>query len=161
LLYFVFLAITVFLFWLTLNLLRSRFGRDLVAIRNNEAAALALGIAASHFKVAAFVWSGLLVGAAGAMFAALSGRITPESFNLHQLLLQFAMVMVGGLGSVVGSILGAVVLTATPELLRNFPGMEEIFFSFLLIFVLLFMPRGIGGFIARRSPVLDERLFRR
>jgi branched-chain amino acid transport system permease protein len=161
LLYFVFLAITVLLIWLTLNLLRSRFGRDLVAIRNNEAAALALGIAASRFKVAAFVWSGLLVGAAGAMFAALSGRITPESFNLHQLLLQFAMVMVGGLGSVVGSILGAVVLTATPELLRNFPGMEEIFFSFLLIFVLLFMPRGIGGFIARRSPVLDERLFRR
>lgn len=160
LLYFVFLAVTIFLIWLTLNLLRSRFGRNLVAIRNNEAAASCLGIAANRYKVAAFVWSGLLVGAAGAMFAVVSGRITPESFNLHQLLLQFSMVMIGGLGSITGSILGAVVLTASPELLRNFPGMEEIFFSFLLIFVLLFMPRGIGGFIAKRAPLLDERLFR-
>ncbi len=161
LLYFVILAVTIFLIWLTLNLLRSRFGRNLVAIRNNEAAATCLGIAANRYKVAAFVWSGLLGGAAGALFATVSGRITPESFNLHQLLLQFSMVMIGGLGSVTGSILGALVLTAGPELLRNFPGMEEIFFSFLLIFVLLFMPRGIGGFLARRGPPLDERLFRR
>src|SRR3546814_3656889 len=60
-------------------------------------------------------------------------RISPDTFGLAQMLMHFAIVMIGGLGSLVGSILGAVLLTGAPELLRNFPGLEEIVFSLLQI----------------------------
>jgi len=66
--------------------------------------------------------------------------------------------MIGGLGSLIGSVAGAVVLTAAPELLRNAAGMEEIVFSLLLIGVLLFMPRGLAGLLSRAA-VLRERLY--
>ena len=68
--------------------------------------------------------------------------------------------MVGGLGSIAGSLLGAVLLTAAPEVLRNFPGAEEIVFSLLLIAVLLFMPNGLSGLLVRFFPSLRERLYR-
>ena len=119
-----------------------------------------MGIAVRRTKVLAFTWSGLIVGLGGALFALLNGRVSPESFGLSQVLFHFAIVMIGGLASVLGSVLGAVLLTATPELLRNLPGMEEIVFSLLLIVVLFFMPRGLGGLIADRVPMLRERLYR-
>jgi branched-chain amino acid transport system permease protein len=158
--YYVILAVVALMTWLTLNLLQSRIGRSWVAVRENEFAAESLGFSATHCKVAAFVWSGLLTGVAGGLFAALIGRIAPDAFGLGQLLLQFAIVMVGGLGSVLGSLLGAVLLTAAPEVLRNFPGAEEIVFSLLLIGVLLFMPHGLAGWIAQRRPAWRERLYR-
>lgn len=159
--YFVILAVTAFMLWATANLLRSRVGRAWVAIRENEFAAASLGFSPALYKVAAFAWSGLLVGVAGGLFAALLGRIAPESFNLHQLLLQFAIVMVGGLASIAGSLMGALLLTAAPEVLRNFPGAEEIVFSLLLIGVLLVLPGGLAGLLVRIRPGLRARLYRK
>ena len=144
----------------TAQLLRSRFGRAFVALRSNETAAAALGISVTRTNLIAFTWSGLIVGLAGALYAVLNGRLTPDTFGLPQMLVQFAIVMFGGLGSLTGSILGAVALTAAPELLRNLPGLEEIAFSLLLMVVLLFMPRGLGGWIAARIPPLREPLYR-
>jgi len=129
-------------------------------VRNNEQAAAAMGIAVRRTKVLAFAWSGAVVGLAGTLFAALNGRVAPDSFGLSEVLLHFAIVMIGGLGSLVGSILGAVLLTAAPELLRNFPGLEEIVFSLLLILVLFFLPKGLGGLLAARLPFFRERLYR-
>jgi branched-chain amino acid transport system permease protein len=156
--YWLFLGLTALVLWGSANLLRSRFGRALVAVRENEAAAAAMGIAPALTKIGAFAWSGGVVGIGGAMFALLLGRITPESFDLSQLLLHFSLVMIGGLGSLVGSVAGAVVLTAAPELLRNVAGLEEIVFSLLLIGVLLFMPKGLAGLLSRVA-VLRERLY--
>ncbi len=158
--YYLFLAVAVVAIGATSLMLRSRFGRAFVAVRNNENAAASLGIPVKRVKVIAFAWSGLVIGLAGALFAALNGRISPDSFGLSQVLLHFAIVMIGGLGSLVGSVLGAVLLTGAPELLRNFPGMEEIVFSLLLIGVLFFMPKGLGGLVARYFPFLRERLYR-
>lgn len=158
--YYLFLAIVVVLIAATSLLLRSRFGRAFVAVRNNELAAASLGIEVKRAKVIAFAWGGMVIGAAGALFAALNGRLSPESFGLSQVLLHFAIVMIGGLGSLVGSVLGAVLLTAAPELLRNFPGLEEIVFSLILILVLFFMPKGLGGLVAKYVPLARERLFR-
>lgn len=155
--YWLFLLITVLVLWGSANLLRSRFGRALVAVRENAEAAAAMGVAPAVAKVGAFVWSGVVVGIAGAMFALLLGRIEPANFDLSQLLLHFSIVMIGGLGSLAGSVAGAVVLTAAPELMRNIPGLEEIVFSLLLILVLLFAPKGIAGLLARR-PEFAERL---
>ena len=156
--YWLFLVLTALVLWGSANLLRSRFGRALVAVRENEAAASAMGIPPALMKIAAFAWSGCIVGIAGAMFGLLLGRINPESFDLSQLLLHFTIVMIGGLGSLAGSVAGAVLLTAAPELLRNIPGLEEIVFSLMLIGVLLFMPRGLGGLFSRIA-ALRERLF--
>jgi branched-chain amino acid transport system permease protein len=158
--YYVILAVVAAVIWSTNRILRSRVGRAFVAIRENELACASLGISPGRYKVIAFVWSGLVVAVAGGLFAILLGRISPESFNLHQLLLHFAIVMIGGIGSLVGSIMGAVLLTAAPEILRNFPGLEEIIFSLLLIAVLLFLPRGLAGLAARLVPALKERLYR-
>ncbi len=158
--YYVFLAVFAFVTWLTVNLLRSRIGRAWIAIRENEAAAASLGFSPALYRIAAFAWSGFLSAIAGALFAILVGRIAPESFNLNQLLIQFAIVMIGGLGSVMGAVLGSAALTAAPEILRNFPGMEEIVFSLLLIAVLLFLPRGLYGLLIRFAAVFRERFYR-
>lgn len=159
-LYFVILVVVALIVCATLNLLRSRIGRAWVAIRENERAAASLGFSPARYKIGAFAWSGFVAGVAGALFAALLGRIGPDSFDLHQLLLQFSIVMIGGLGSIAGSLLGAALLTAAPEVLRNIPGAEEIIFSLLLICVLLFAPNGIAGLIHRLAPSLCERLYR-
>jgi branched-chain amino acid transport system permease protein len=127
-------------------------------LRDNEPAAAAMGIPPAIAKMGAFAWSGCVVGIAGSMFALLLGRIDPESFDLSQLLLHFTLVMIGGLGSLVGSVAGAILLTAAPELLRDVAGLEEVVFSLLLIVVLLFLPKGIGGLLAR-LPILRERLY--
>jgi branched-chain amino acid transport system permease protein len=70
------------------------------------------------------------------------------------------MVMVGGLGSLAGSVLGAITLTALPEYFRTFPGLEEMFFGVLLILILLFRPKGLVSFLARWMPICRERLYR-
>jgi branched-chain amino acid transport system permease protein len=156
--YWLFLSLTVLVLWGSANLLRSRFGRAIVAVRDNEAAASAMGIAPALTKIGAFAWSGCVVGIGGGMFALLLGRINPESFDLSQLLLHFTLVMIGGLGSLVGSVAGAILLTAAPEVLRNVAGLEEIVFSLLLIGVLLFMPKGLAGLLSR-SRLLREQLY--
>ncbi|MGA3402595.1 MAG: branched-chain amino acid ABC transporter permease, partial [Acetobacteraceae bacterium] len=110
-------------------------------------------------KMIAFAWSGFIVAIAGALFSIVLGRITPDSFDLTQLLLHFAIVMIGGLGSLAGSLIGAVLLTAAPELLRNVAGVQEIAFAMLLILVLLLMPQGLSGLLTRYVPALRDRFF--
>lgn len=158
--YYVFLFVVALAIAATSLLLRSRFGRAFVAIRNNERAAASLGIGGKRMKVLAFAWSGMIVGLGGALFALLNGRVSPDTFGLSQLLMHFAIVMVGGLGSLAGSVIGAVLLTAAPEVFRNFPGLEEIVFSLMLIVVIFFMPKGMGGLLADLFPLLRERLYR-
>lgn len=158
--FYVFLIIVVLVVKGTSNLLRSRVGRAIVAIKDNELATASLGIPTARYIVLAFVWSGAVVGIAGGMFAVLIGRVVPESFGLIELILHFAMVMVGGLGSLAGSVLGAVTLTALPEYFRSFPGLEEMFFGVLLVLILLFRPRGLASFLAQYLPIFRERLYR-
>lgn len=157
--YYLFLAITSATFWVLRNIMRSRLGRNLVAVRDNELATAALGVSPSLCKVVAFALSGVVVALAGSMFAILLGRVEPASFDLSQLLLGFSMVVVGGLGSLLGSALGAILLTALPELLRGIPGLEEIAFSLLLIGSLLFLPNGLAGLVYRFVPTLREKHF--
>lgn len=159
--YYVFLFVVTLAIAATSLLLRSRFGRAFVAIRNNERAAASLGIDGRRMKILAFVWSGMIVGLGGALFALLNGRVSPDTFGLSQLLMHFAIVMVGGLGSLAGSVIGAVLLTAAPEVFRNLPGLEEIVFSLMLILVIFFMPKGVGGLLSDAFPLLRERLYRR
>ena len=158
--FYVFLVLAVVMVALTSRLLRSRFGRAFMAIRDNEVAAAAVGIPTDLYFVLAFAWSGFVVGIGGAMYAALIGHVTPEAFNLLELILHFAIVMVGGLASLAGSVIGAIVLTTTPELFRSVPGVQEVVLSLLIIFVLLFLPRGLVSLLAPKLPVFRDRYYR-
>ncbi len=155
--FYVFLALAVAAVIATERLLCSRFGRAFMAIRGNETAAAAMGIPTERFIVIGFAWSGFVVGVGGAMYAALIGHLSPDSFNLSELVLEFAIIMVGGVGSILGSVLGAAVLTALPQILTSWPGSEELGFGLLLILVILFLPRGLASLLARWHPVFRDR----
>lgn len=155
--FYFFLAITIALIKLTINLMQSRIGRAIAAVRENEIVTASLGIPAARIIVLSFMWSGLLTGSAGAMFAQHTGHVFPEAFGMHQLIIGFAMVLVGGLGSIIGSALGAITLTALPEYLRAFPGMEELFFGLAVVVVLLLLPGGLASLLRRLSPLFIER----
>ena len=158
--FYVFLLLTVLVVKATSNLMRSRIGRAIVAIRDNEASTASLGIHTARYIVLAFVWSGAVVGLAGAKFAALTERVFPESFGLTEVIVHFGMVLVGGTGSIVGSVIGAITLTALPEYFRQFPGMDELFFGIIIVLVLLFLPKGLVSLLCRISPVFNERYYR-
>jgi branched-chain amino acid transport system permease protein len=158
--FYVFLVITTLAVMGTSALLKSRIGRAVVAIRENEYAAASLSIPTSKFIVFAFLWSGFVVGIAGSMFAVLLGRVVPESFGLGEVLRHFAIIIIGGLGSLMGSVIGAITLTAAPEIFRGFPGLEEVSFAVMLIVVLLVLPGGLASIAQRYIPALRERLYR-
>lgn len=151
------LIITVIAIWMVRNIARSTVGRAIVSVGSGELAAAALSIPPVRYKITAFALSGFFTAMGGALFALLLGRVAPESFSLNQLLLGFAMVMIGGMGTVAGPVLGAILLTAAPEFLRNIAGAEEILYSFLLIGLLLFMPSGLFGGLCALLPSLRER----
>jgi branched-chain amino acid transport system permease protein len=155
--YVLILAVTIIAIWMVRNIAHSTVGRAIVSVGANELAAAALTVPPVRYKITAFALSGFFTAIAGALFALLLGRVAPESFNLNQLLLGFAMVMVGGMGTVAGPVLGAILLTAVPEFLRNIAGAEEILYSFLLIGLLLFMPSGLFGGLCALIPGLRER----
>jgi branched-chain amino acid transport system permease protein len=158
--FYVFLALAVIAIVLIDRLLRSRFGRAFMAIKANETAAAAMGIPTDRYILLGFAVSGATVGIGGAMYAALVGHLSPISFDLTELILQFAIVMVGGLGSLTGSVLGAVIVTAAPELFRDFPGFEELVFGLLIILIILFLPRGAASLLARAHPLFRDRYHR-
>ena len=158
--FYVFLLLTVIVVKATSNLMRSKIGRAIVAIRENESATASLGIYTARYIILAFVWSGSVIGIAGAMFAVLTERVLPEAFGLTEVIIHFGMVLVGGTGSIVGSVLGAITLTALPEYFRQFPGMDELFFGIVIVLVLLFLPKGLVSLLHRISPVFHERYYR-
>jgi branched-chain amino acid transport system permease protein len=158
--FYVFLFIVVVAVIATSRILESRIGRAFLAIKNDEKAAAAMAIPTSQYFLVAFALSGFIVGIAGAMYAALVGHLSPEAFDLVQVILQFAVIMVGGLGSLIGSILGAVLITATPELFRDWPGFEELMFGVIIVLVILFLPRGLASLIAKVHPIFKDRYYR-
>jgi branched-chain amino acid transport system permease protein len=135
--------------WCAVSLLRSPTGRALNAIRSSEAAAQTLGVPMARMKVAAFVISAFYAGIGGGLYASLIGFIDPLEFGVWTSIRHVVFIVVGGLGSVAGSVIGAVTLTALPELLRGFKEYNEFVFGGLLLLVLTLMPTGIVGLVPR------------
>ena len=133
------------------RLVCSRIGRSMIAVRDGEVAAESLGINVLGAKAIAFGLSAACAGIAGGLQTLMLGFVSPESFDLTQMVLQQAMIVVGGLGSIVGSVIGAAVLMGLQEGLRAFQSAQEIAFGGLLLGVVVLAPGGIAGFLARRS----------
>jgi branched-chain amino acid transport system permease protein len=138
------------------NVQRSRYGRAFDAVRQSPFAAQALGIPLGRVKVIAFSLNAAFAGFAGGLLASVVGFIDPPEFGIVTSIQHITFIVVGGLGSIAGSIAGAVVLTALPEALRGVQEYGELIYGFLLLGTLLFLPRGLVGLLVKlqrlRSP---------
>ncbi len=131
--------------WIIRNLIHSSFGRGVLAIREDELAADLMSVNTRHVKVLAFTVSSFFAGIAGALFAHLLQFINPRSFDILKSTDILIMVYLGGIGSIAGSILGATVYTLLLEILRPLGIWRMALMPLLLVFLMLFRPRGIMG----------------
>jgi branched-chain amino acid transport system permease protein len=127
------------------NIVNSAFGRALISIREDEIAAEAMGVNTTRYKVMAFVISSALAGAGGVLFAHFDGYLNPKSFEFIKSFEILIMIILGGLGSIVGSVLGAILLTVLPEALRGFAQYRMVIYSLLLIILMITRPQGLLG----------------
>jgi branched-chain amino acid transport system permease protein len=134
-----------FTLFFTYRLVVSYHGRALRAIRDHETTAQVMGINTPAYKVAIFVLAAALAGLAGSLYAHYLKHINYESFDMHMSILIVCMVVLGGMGSLAGSILGAVILTAMPELFRQFKDYQDLAYGVLLVGLLIGRPQGLLG----------------
>lgn len=158
--YYALLVITIALFVVARLITHSRIGRAMTAVRENEIVAQCAGIDVARTKLYAFAFSAFYAGIGGSMFALTLGFIVPESFGVPVLIVQFSMVVIGGLASLYGSIIGAIVLTALPEVLRDFQALQEIVYGVMLVIFIVLMPKGIAGLVKRTGLLPEEILVR-
>jgi branched-chain amino acid transport system permease protein len=128
-----------------LNLIESRTGRALRAVATSEIAAESLGIDAFRYKLVVFVLTGGIAGFAGSLYVESNLFASPESFDFSISILLVTMVALGGWGRYFGSVLGALIYTAAPELLRTLQDAQLFIFGAGMIVVLLFFPTGLIG----------------
>lgn len=124
---------------------RSRHGRAVIAIREDEIAAEASGVNTTYYKLLAFVLAAFIAGVAGGLYAHHLGIIDPSKYDFNRSVEFLIMVVLGGMGSITGSIISASVLTILPELLRGFANYRMLVYSIVLICVMLFRPTGLLG----------------
>lgn len=127
------------------NFIRSTHGRACIAIRENEIAAEAMGINTTLYKVIAFSLGALFAGIAGGLSAHKFYVINPGSFNFLKSFEILVMVVLGGLGSTSGAIVGAIVLTVLFTVLQEYPELRMIIYSAILILMMIFRPKGLLG----------------
>lgn len=123
----------------------SRFGRALKAIREDEIAAEAMGINVARYKIKAFALGSFMAGVGGALYAHFLGYINPSDFGFLKSVDILSMVVLGGLGSVPGAVLGSSVLASAPEFLRFMAQYRMLVYGALLVFLMVFRPRGLLG----------------
>ena len=125
--------------------IKSRHGRAVLSIREDEIAAEASGIRTTYYKMMAFVLAAFFAGIAGGLYAHHVGVLSPTKFDFNYSVEFLVMVVLGGMGSITGSIIAAIVLTILPEALRGFEDYRMLLYSLVLIVMMLFRPTGLLG----------------
>ena len=129
--------------WVVARLTRSPYGTALRALREDEQSASGMGMNVRFAKIGVFAISGGLAGAAGCLLAHSTGYISPDMFGLDQSILILTMVVVGGLGSLPGAVLGAVLLIVLPELARGAGHLRAVMVGLVLYLSILLLPKGL------------------
>lgn len=124
---------------------RSRLGRALLASAGSEDAARALGIDVARYKLVAFMISAAYASIAGSLFVHAVGFVSPEVFGLQMVVLAFTMLYVGGLGTLAGPALGAIIISTLPESFRTFKDYQDLAYGAALIAILIYAPRGLAS----------------
>lgn len=170
--YYLFLVCMLLVVFVCIRLENSRLGRAWVAIREDEIAAQAMGINTRNVKLLAFALGASFGGVAGGLFSGFQGFVSPESFTLMESVMVLCMVVLGGMGHIPGVILGAVLLTITPEVLRELinplqrslfgrsvvdpENLRMVLFGLALVLVMLFRPAGLWPSQRRREELEDD-----
>ena len=147
--YYLTLLIAAFVTLLTWNIARSMWGRGLMAVRDNPVTAQSVGVPVFRAKLVVFVFSGVTAGVSGALFASLQSYITPETFVFDLSMFFFVCIIIGGRGSILGPLLGTVVLTALPDMVASLAKLGNFFYGLLLLVVVLLIPEGIGRMLEK------------
>jgi branched-chain amino acid transport system permease protein len=145
--------------WMTFNVSGSRFGRALTAIRDAEVAAEACGIGKPALLATVFLFSGAVAGIAGGLFASLQSYITPDAFTLDLSVLFFIAILIGGHGSILGPLLGTILLTVLPEFAAPLVAWSTFLYAALLLVIVLAVPGGIAELLdfKNRKPLETGR----
>jgi len=170
--YYVLMALTIVIIVIGLRLQNSRIGRAWEAIREDEIAARAMGINTRNIKLLAFAMGASFGGLAGGLFASMQGFISPESFGLLESVMVLSMVVLGGMGNIAGVVLGAVLLTGLPEVIRFtvIPAQHALFgkvlidpeairmllFGLALVLVMIVRPAGLWPSAVRRRELASR-----
>ena len=146
------------------TIMKSRHGRAILSIREDEIASESSGIRTTYYKTFAFVLSAMLAGIAGCLYAGYLGSLYPSTFKFMKSIEILVMVVLGGMGSMLGSILSATVLTILPELLRSFSDYRMVVYSLALVIMMIFRPKGLLGSydfsLSRTLEAVLNRIFR-
>ncbi|RFB73573.1 MULTISPECIES: high-affinity branched-chain amino acid ABC transporter permease LivM [unclassified Herbaspirillum] len=142
-LYFVALLLVLFTYFVTSRLIRMPMGRAWEALRDDEIACRSLGINPTKIKLSAFTLGAAFAGLAGSFFAARQGLVNPESFTFIESALILAIVVLGGMGSQLGVILAAILLTILPEVARSFAEYRMLIFGLVMVLMMMWRPQGL------------------
>jgi branched-chain amino acid transport system permease protein len=141
----VLVAILVLALWVAARLRDSRFGAALTAIAGSEDAARALGIDVARCKLAAFVIAAIYAAIAGSLFVHVVGFVSPEVYGLHMVVLGFTMLYVGGIGTIIGPVVGALIISLLPETFRGFKDYQDLAYGAALVLLLIYAPKGLAS----------------
>jgi ABC-type branched-subunit amino acid transport system ATPase component/ABC-type branched-subunit amino acid transport system permease subunit len=145
--------------WMSANIGHSRFGRALIALRDAEVAAEATGISKPKMLISIFLLAGALAAVAGGLFASLQTYITPDAFTFDLSVLFFIAILIGGRGSIMGPLLGTVILTILPEIAAPLAAWSTFLYAVLLLVIVLAIPGGIAALLdfRNRRPLASNR----
>jgi branched-chain amino acid transport system permease protein len=150
--FYVAIFILILLTLIAIRIKNSRIGRSFMAIRENEMAAETMGVDSTYYKIMAFALSAGYAGIGGWMFAhSCSHYISPDTFSFGQSVLLLSMAVVGGIGSAIGAIIGATLLTLVPEFFRFLKDYYMMFYAACIVLIMIFMPGGITDLIVNLS----------
>ncbi len=154
--FYLILALAVFTVFISYRLLNSRLGRGLIAVRDDEIAAEAMGINSTYLKILAFVLGAVIAGMAGSFFSTFVHYVNPDNFNYMESVVILTMVVLGGVGSIPGVILGAAVLSILPEALRDIATYRYAIYGILLVMMMIIRPQGMIGKSSFKGGVRHE-----
>lgn len=143
--YYLYLVITIACYFFMHRLTKSHVGRALIAIREDETAASAMGINISYYKVLAFAFGTMWAGFSGSMLAHFLMFVGPTTFSINESLMHMQMAILGGLGSLPGSVLGAAILVSTPQIFQSIYQYRMLLNGILMVVLMAWRPQGIMG----------------
>ncbi|MBB3459298.1 ABC-type branched-subunit amino acid transport system ATPase component/ABC-type branched-subunit amino acid transport system permease subunit [Rhizobium sp. BK313] len=146
--------------WMTANVAHSRFGRALIVIRDADVAAEAVGVSKPAILISIFLFAGAVAGVAGGLFASLQSYITPDAFTFDLSILFFIAILVGGRSSILGPLLGTIVLTVLPELAAPLVAWSTFLYAVMLLVIVLTIPGGLAELfdMLGRRPIATGRI---
>ena len=159
--YYLALCLALLILILTRNLTASKLGRSFRSIRDDPLAADILGVNPTKYKLIAFILSAFYAGLAGSLYAHFTRALLPDYFNLPLSVLIFMMVMLGGMGSLYGPVIGALLLTASFELLRSLEDYQMVIYGLIILLITIFAPEGLVGIINKKIFQKGSTILRR